>query len=256
MTGRSDALEARELTVRFGGLHALDGVSLQFGTYGIHGVIGPNGAGKTTLLNVLSGIQRPTSGRVSAGGTDVTRWSAHRIVKRAKIARTFQTMRLFPSMSVRENVLVAARCSVKRRQADAMATELIAQMGLEEFDGNPAAGLSYGTQRRVELARTLATQPQVILLDEPAAGLSQLERRDLAGHLKTIAQSGVVIVLVEHHMDLVHAVCEECAVLDFGRVICTGPTLDVMENPTVIDAYLGQVKPLAPTADDSQEAHV
>jgi branched-chain amino acid transport system ATP-binding protein len=253
-THSPDALAVSELSVRFGGLLALDEVSVQFGSAGIHGVIGPNGAGKTTLLNVLSGIQRATSGGVSAGGVDVTRWSGHRMVGRARVARTFQTMRLFPTMSVRENVLVAARCAVKRRQAEGITDGLVVQMGLEEVAEHPAASLSYGSQRRVELARTLATQPRVVLLDEPAAGLSPPEREGLATHLRRVARTGVVIVLVEHHMDLVHAVCEECVVLNFGKVISTGSTLDVMNDPAVIEAYLGQVEASTTDADDPDEA--
>jgi branched-chain amino acid transport system ATP-binding protein len=238
-------LEADGVTVRFGGLIALDDVTLQFSEGRIHGVIGPNGAGKTTLLNVLSGLQRPTGGSVKVAGQDVSRWSPPRIVKRARVARTFQTMRLFATMSVRDNVAIAARCATSRSGCAPLTDRLLGELELTPVADRIASTLSYGLQRRVELARTLATQPRVVLLDEPAAGLSASEREDLARHLRRIRDDGMSIVLVEHHMDLVHAVCEDCAVLDFGEVIATGPTQKVLGEPRVVEAYLGQTSSLA-----------
>jgi branched-chain amino acid transport system ATP-binding protein len=235
----SPIVEVKMISKRFGGLTALEEVSLSFKRGSIHGVIGPNGAGKTTLLNVLSGLERPSSGFIEVKGVNVTGWPAHRIVTRARVARTFQTVRFFTSMTVRENVYVAARCAAARAKATHLTDELIDRLDLRGVAEKMAVSLSYGLQRRVELARTLATQPLVMLLDEPAAGLSQSERQHLAEILRETRDTGVSIVLVEHHMDLVHAVCEECSVLDFGQVICSGATSDVMTDERVLEAYLG-----------------
>ncbi|WP_141578385.1 ABC transporter ATP-binding protein [Actinomadura sp. WMMA1423] len=231
--------EARGVTRRFGGLTAVADVSFTAARGEIHGIIGPNGAGKTTLLNVLSGLQRPSSGSVLIGGEDVTRWPSHRLVAKARLVRTFQTVRLFASMTVRQNLMIAARATTGPAQARARVEDVLARLSLDRLAGEPAAALSYGLQRRVELARVLVADPAVVLLDEPAAGLSPQERRDLADMLREMRDAGVTVILVEHHMDLVHAVCQNCTVLDFGRVIARGTPAEVTADPAVLEAYLG-----------------
>jgi branched-chain amino acid transport system ATP-binding protein len=235
----STAVETRGVTQRFGGLVAVDDVSLSVEAGTVHGVIGPNGAGKTTLLNVLSGLQRPTSGTVVVGGQDVTRWRGHHYVTRARLVRTFQTVRLFASMTVRENVTVAARTVCGTAESRQRCDQVLDRLELTGVADEPATSLSYGLQRRVELARVLAAEPAVVLLDEPAAGLSPPERSDLAALLREMRDQGTTIVLVEHHMDLVHAVCEDVTVLDFGAVISRGTPSEVTEDAAVLEAYLG-----------------
>lgn len=224
---------------RFGGVEALHDVDTEFGTSRVYGIIGPNGAGKTTFLNILSGLQRPTAGRVVAAGDDITRWRPSRVVKKARIARTFQTARVFRSMTVRENIEVACRCMFDARDARAEVERLERQFHLQDVSHQKASTLSYGLQRRVELARTLGARPKVLLLDEPAAGLSEKEREELASILKDVKEQGVTIVLVEHHMDIVRAICEELYVLDFGEVISSGSIHQVLQDPAVLRAYLG-----------------
>lgn len=239
MTAEADAvLSAVSISRHFGGLAALTDVTLHVKPGQVRGVIGPNGAGKTTLLNVLSGLQQPHFGRVHIAGRDVTGWSTRRIVIEAGVARTFQTAKLFSSMSAFDNVLVAAGLR-SRRKAEAIAAQMIQQFGLAAVAQQSATLLSYGLQRRVELARAMATRPKVLLLDEPAAGLNPSERSDLAEHLNRVAAEGIAIILVEHQMDLVHAICSEMTVLDFGRVIAAGSVSTTMNHPAVIEAYVG-----------------
>ena len=242
-------IEMRGVTQRFGGLTAVADVSETVERGAIHGIIGPNGAGKTTLLNVLSGLQRPTSGAVVVDGTDVTRWANHKLVSRARLVRTFQTVRLFASMDVRQNLLVAARVVNNPLQARTKVDDVITELELEKLAGEQAASLSYGLQRKVELARVMVAEPKVVLLDEPAAGLSPPERRELADLLKTLSGRGMTIVLVEHHMDLVHAVCDACTVLDFGAVISRGTPDEVTHDERVLEAYLGGARHKAADLD-------
>jgi len=233
------SVELTGITQRFGGLTAVDDVSLSVDTGTIHGVIGPNGAGKTTLLNILSGLQRPTSGTVVVGGTDVTRWRGHRYVTKARLVRTFQSVRLFSSMTVRENVMVAGQTISSFYAARDRTASVLERLQLTHLADERATSLSYGLQRRVELARVLVAEPSVVLLDEPAAGLSPQERTDLAALLRELRDEGVTVILVEHHMDLVHAVCQQCTVLDFGAVISRGTPDEVTRDPVVLEAYLG-----------------
>ena len=241
------AIETRGLAQRFGGVHALEDVTFAVAQGEIRGVIGPNGAGKTTLLNALSGIRRPTAGRILSFGADVTGWPAYRIARHAGVVRTFQTVRLFGTMSVFDNVLVAAEAteSVSRklrrrsRAAHERAERVVAQLGLEPILGSRVTQLAYGVRRKVELARALAMEPKVLLLDEPAAGLNGAERLELGDLLRRLRALGLTVVLVEHQMDLVSAVCDALTVLDFGRVICEGPPAQVVEDARVLEAYLG-----------------
>lgn len=227
------------MTQRFGGLTAVSDVSFSVSPGAVHGVIGPNGADKTTLLNILSGLQRPSAGAVVVDGADVTRWPSHKLVATARLMRTFQTVRLFSSMSVRDNLLVAARVTTGATFARRTVDQVLARLHLTSVAAEPATSLSYGLQRRVELGRVMVADPAVVLLDEPAAGLSPQERGDLAATVSSMRDGGITVVLVEHHMDLVHAVCQECTVLDFGRVISSGTPEEVTRDPVVLEAYLG-----------------
>jgi ABC-type branched-subunit amino acid transport system ATPase component len=233
------AIELREITQRFGGLVAVNNVSLTVEHGTTHGIIGPNGAGKTTLLNIISGLQRPDHGTILVGDHDVTRWKAHHYATKAGVVRTFQTVRLFASMTVRENLMVAARARLSASQADKRVSAVLGRLDLSALADEAAVSLPYGLQRRVELARVLVAEPEVVLLDEPAAGLNPQERTELAKLLVELRGDGVTIVLVEHHMDLVHAVCEQCTVLDFGVVISRGTPAKVTADPVVVTAYFG-----------------
>ncbi len=246
------AVEAIGIARSFGGVHAIEDVSLAIPVGEIRGVIGPNGAGKTTLLNVLTGLMEPTRGQIRCFGEDVTSWAAHRIARKAGIVRTFQTVRLFPTMNVFENILVAAdaqepvpeeRLLGRRRRARGSAFErtsrVIADLGLEEIRDRRVDQLSYGLRRTIEMARAFVMQPRVLLLDEPAAGLNDAERSGLGSLLLDARGRGITIVLVEHQMDLVSRVCDMLTVLDFGKVICEGPPKQVVEDDRVLEAYLG-----------------
>jgi branched-chain amino acid transport system ATP-binding protein len=235
-----DELRAEGVSVHFEGVRALDGVDLELPVGIILGLIGPNGAGKTTLTNVLSGFQRPTEGRVLVDGADVTRERPHKRSRRG-VARTFQGVRLFPDLTVRENVEAAAGLRARsRRQRRGVAGALLAALGLEERAEGLASSLPYGDERRLGIARALATQPSFLLLDEPAAGLNETESDELRlAILDVREQFGCGILVIEHDRRLIMRLCDRIQVLDHGRTISTGTPNEIQLDPLVRAAYLG-----------------
>jgi branched-chain amino acid transport system ATP-binding protein len=248
-------LEIEGLTMQFGGLSALKDVSMTVEEGEIHGLIGPNGSGKTTTFNVVSGYYKPSGGRITFRKRDITGLPAHKITATG-FARTFQNLRLFKSMTVLDNVLVGMGqhattglwqeilnpIAVRREEKGFIekAMKLLELLGIANLSGYPATSLSYGHQRRVEIARALGTDPTILLLDEPAAGLNDVESKDLRETLVKIRASGVTIVLIEHDMKLVMGICDVITVLDYGRKIAEGNSERVSTDPVVIEAYLGK----------------
>ena len=248
-------IELQGVSQEFGGLRALDGIDLKVEPNAIFGIIGPNGAGKTTLFNVITGIYAPTEGRLFFHGTDIASLSPYKVA-RLGIGRTFQNIRLFNRLSVLDNVKVAAnwkRASGllasllglpayvrEQRECSAKAEELINMMGLYEKRMEYAQSLSYGEQRRLEIARALAANPSLLLLDEPAAGMNSAEKLELMELIWKISDDmHLTILLVEHDMHLVMNICETIAVLDYGRKIAEGDPAQIKSDPRVIQSYLG-----------------
>ena len=252
-------LELRSVDKIFGGLHAVRGVSFEVEKGAIFGLIGPNGAGKTTLFNVITGVYTPEQGEVRFEGKNIAGLKPALIAERG-IARTFQNIRIFRTMSVAENVMVAGHHLHKASILDAMlrtrgydrderalnkrAHELLEVLGLSELAGEVAGSLPYGSQRRLEIARGLMLSPQLLLLDEPAAGMNSQEARTLNDQIRFLRdQLGLTVVLVEHNMAVVMNVCETIHVVDHGETIAQGTPSEIKNHPKVLAAYLGEEQP-------------
>jgi branched-chain amino acid transport system ATP-binding protein len=233
-------LEARGLVKEFGGVRAVDHVDFMLEPGELRCLIGPNGAGKSTLFDVICGLRRPSAGRVFLDGRDVTRLGPARRARHG-LARTFQRLELFGRLSVRDNLLVAAELGPERRRAARAVTEVLARLGLAEHADRPADSLPTGLARLVEVGRALAVRPKLLLLDEPAAGQDAEETERFAALLRSLADEGTAVVLVEHDMSLVMSVCDEVHVLDLGKIIAVGPPAEIRRDETVQAAYLGDI---------------
>ena len=254
--GKLPVLDVRNLGIDFGGLTAVDSFNITIGPTEISGLIGPNGAGKTTIFNLLTGVYQPTRGSVLINGIDIKGMPTHK-VNRLGIARTFQNIRLFSEMTALENVKVGMHNEIKcpfiasllhlpayhkaEKKANEKAMELLDFMGLADVADVKAGSLPYGVQRRLEIVRALASNPSIILLDEPAAGMNPSETTELMHQIRRIRDTfQIAIFLIEHDMNLVMNVCEAIAVVNYGRIIAKGTPEEIKNNPAVIEAYLGR----------------
>ena len=253
--GREIALKTDHLCIQFGGLRAVDDVNIEIKKGELYGLIGPNGAGKTTFFNLLTGVYKPTSGRIYLNGKEITGKTPAE-VNRAGVARTFQNIRLFNSLTVLENVMVGLANQIScnmahsifrlprhknsEKEFEARALKLLELFKLDEFKDYKASNLPYGKQRRLEIARAMATNPTLLLLDEPAAGMNPHETEELMQDIAFIRKEfDITILLIEHDMSLVSGICENVTVLNFGTELASGETAKVLSDPTVIKAYLG-----------------
>jgi branched-chain amino acid transport system ATP-binding protein len=245
-------LEIANITKNFGGLTALDDIGIQVKEKQIYGLIGPNGAGKTTLFNIITGFLTATGGSIQFSGKELTRLPPNKIA-RLGIARTFQNIRLFGTMTVMENVLVAQNTrarsgilslvqllSAREKKLQEEAEALLEKMGLWEKRNELSISLAYGDQRRLEIARALALAPELLLLDEPAAGMNEVETEDLLERIQEIRDLGQTIMLIEHDMNIVMGICDYISVLNFGLVIANGTPSEIQTSEAVIEAYLGR----------------
>ena len=248
-------LEVKNLGISFGGLRAVNAFEIQIEKGQLYGLIGPNGAGKTTVFNLLTGVYKPTEGIIRLDGVDITRKKAIDINKEG-IARTFQNIRLFKELSVLDNVKAGLHNNYKystiagilrlpsyfktEKQMNEKAMELLKVFDLDSKADYKASNLPYGEQRKLEIARALATEPKLLLLDEPAAGMNPNETEELMETIKFVQKEfGMTILLIEHDMKLVGGICEKLTVLNFGEILCQGETKQVLNDPQVIKAYLG-----------------
>ena len=248
-------LEVSNLGIAFGGLQAVAQLDLSIEKGHLYGLIGPNGAGKTTVFNMLTGVYKPTEGNIVLDGKDITGKSPE-LISKAGVARTFQNIRLFGNLSVKTNVMISCNMHSKYHLGDALlrtpryreatketearAMEFLDIVGLADKGEERASSLPYGHQRKLEIARAMATDPKLLLLDEPAAGMNADESLELVEFIRELKQRfDITILMIEHHMDVVTNLCDACTVLNFGKTLATGTVEEIKKNPEVIAAYLG-----------------
>ena len=256
MENKKPLLVAKDISISFGALKAVDSFNLEINSGELIGLIGPNGAGKTTVFNILTGVYNASSGEYTLDGENVIKTSTSALVKKG-LARTFQNIRLFKYLSVLDNVVAAYNFRMKygilsgmlrfpnfwreEKEAKEKAMALLKIFDLDKYAGMHAGNLPYGEQRKLEIARAMATEPKILLLDEPAAGMNPKETEDLMNTIKLIRDKfGIAILLIEHDMKLVLGICERLVVLNYGQILASGKPTEVINNPQVVEAYLGK----------------